>query len=164
MLQSSARFTFRFAPPTCSGTAPGCVRCTAALALRYLFAVDLVTTPALYDRITDASSDSGAAACSWRHTAAAALWATVSSAAEVAAAAAATEPAMEPATEPTTASGEAAFAATLAAPATVERVRDAVRGGPYRTDAGGRTAASAAEISRMHEEHFVASRGAGGGV
>ncbi|GLC61120.1 hypothetical protein PLESTB_001720000 [Pleodorina starrii] len=123
-------------------------RCIAAMSLRSWFAVEVVTTPDLYDRITDARSDSGAVACNWRHTAAAALWATVSAAAAAAAG-----------------SGEAAFAATLAVPATVERVRAAVRAGPYGTEGDGAAAAAAAaaEASRMHGEHFVASRGAGGG-
>ncbi|GIL78176.1 hypothetical protein Vretifemale_7621 [Volvox reticuliferus] len=116
-------------------------RCIAALSLRSWFAVELVTTADLYDRITDSTSENGAAACNWRHAAAAALWSTVSAAAAAA--------------------DDAAFIATLAAPITVERVRAVVRAGPYGAEGGG-TAAATAEASRMHGEHFVASRGAGG--
>ncbi|GIL58008.1 hypothetical protein Vafri_13204 [Volvox africanus] len=121
-------------------------RCIAALSLRSWFAVELVTTPDLYDRITDTTSESGAAACNWRHAAAAALWSTVSAAAAAAAAG----------------DNDAAFIATLTAPTTVERIRAVVRAGPYGAE-GGSTAAAAA-ASRMHGEHFVASRGAGGGA
>ena len=88
--------------------------------------------------------------CSWRHAAVAALWATVSAAArgEVAGA------------------GEEAFAATLAAPTTVDRVRQAVRAGPYGTDGGGGAGGGAAAEAarRMHEQHSVATRGGGGGA
>ncbi|GLI63334.1 hypothetical protein VaNZ11_006252 [Volvox africanus] len=119
-------------------------RCIAALSLRSWFAVELVTTPDLYDRITDTTTESGAAACSWRHAAAASLWSTVSSAAAAA-------------------NNDAAFISTLAAPTTVERVRAVVRAGPYGAEGDG-TAAAAATASRMHGEHFVASRGAGGGA
>eukprot|EP00198_Chlamydomonas_reinhardtii_P011597 XP_001700934.1 predicted protein [Chlamydomonas reinhardtii] len=86
-------------------------RCVAALALRSWFAVELLTSPDLAARLMDAGSESGAAACNWRHAAVAALWATVSAAArgEVAGA------------------GEEAFAATLAAPTTVDRARVMLR-------------------------------------
>ncbi|KAG2445066.1 hypothetical protein HYH02_008933 [Chlamydomonas schloesseri] len=124
-------------------------RCLAAMALRSWFAVEVITTPDLAARLLDAGSESGAAACNWRHAAASALWAAVSAAArgEVAGA------------------GEEAFAATLAAPGVLERVRQAVRAGPYGTDGGGAAgAAAAAEAARrMHEQHSVATRGGGGG-
>ncbi|KAG2430851.1 hypothetical protein HXX76_009825 [Chlamydomonas incerta] len=124
-------------------------RCLAALALRSWFAAELLTSPDLAARLLDAGSESGAAACNWRHAAVSALWATVSAAARGELAGA----------------GEGSFAATLAAPATVERVRAAVRAGPYGADGGGDGGGAAAEAARrMHEQHSVATRGGGGGA
>ncbi|KAG2496066.1 hypothetical protein HYH03_005985 [Edaphochlamys debaryana] len=122
-------------------------RCLAALALRAWFAVEVVTTPDLLQRITNADSESGATACQWRHAAAAAIWATLAAAGRGELSA-----------------GEEALAATLTAPSMVERVRSAVAGGPYGVDGGAGGAAAAEAAARMHNEHHVATRGGGGGV
>ncbi|KXZ46168.1 hypothetical protein GPECTOR_46g237 [Gonium pectorale] len=57
---------------------------------------------------------------------------------------------------------DAPYHSTLAAPALVERVRAAVMAGPYGSGGGG--AVDAAEAARMHQQHFLATRGGGGGA
>ncbi|PNH08585.1 hypothetical protein TSOC_004841 [Tetrabaena socialis] len=116
-------------------------RCIAALALRSWFAVEVVNVAELFDHVTSATSENGAAACSWRHAAASALWAAVTAAVNGQVAAA----------------GEDAYATTLSLPAVVDRVRMAVQGGPY--GAGGAPAAAAGADAATRGQHLVATRG-----
>ncbi len=120
--------------------------CVAALSLRAWFAVELATCPELLARLTSAASEAGAGPALWRHTAAAALWATLRAAAGEAGG-------------PGLLAGEEGCGAVLAAEALQEAVGAAVRAGPYGGGGGPGAALSAAELAARHETHHVATRG-----
>ncbi len=106
-------------------------------------------------------SKGGASAATWRHAAACALWSTLRAAAAAAAGTALSSTANGGGTAATAAGllpGEEAFVGALAA--AEPRLRAAVQAGPYGSAGGG----GAAGREAMHEQHFVATRGAGGGA